>query len=98
MAWVSSRRWPSPTISHEDLVGSCRDCAKFRVWRMPKELGRISSRGIVAMGLFLWDALGVTVHAFDGMDVVGTLGVFESRVHGFDVDAAIGKLGMTRCT
>ena len=42
----------------------------------------------------LWDAFGVAVNAFDGMDIVRALGRFESRIHGFDIQAAIRELWM----
>lgn len=39
----------------------------------------------------------MAVGAFDGVDVVGALGILERCVHGLDVDAAVGELGMARC-
>ena len=43
-------------------------------------------------GLWFGDAVLVAVGAADPVDVVGTFGAGESRVHFFDVDAAVGHL------
>ena len=49
----------------------------------------------VIPGPTLRNAFRVTVGALDRMDIVMAFGVFERRVHGLDVDAAVGELWMT---
>ena len=45
-------------------------------------------------GFDLWNAVPVAVGAADPVDVVGAFCAGEGRVHLFDVDAAVGHLGM----
>ena len=45
-------------------------------------------------GLWLWNAVLMAVVAADPVNVVRALRVCESRVHLFDVDAAVGHLRM----
>lgn len=46
--------------------------------------------------LGFWHSVLMAVGAADPVDIVRALCVGECRVHGFDVDTAIGHLGMTR--
>jgi len=86
-------------VTHEHVVNRVRRAGIRRtIKRFVTRKNSSSARNALYgldFGRFLSrHAFGMAIDAFDKVNVVGTLGGFEGRVHGFDVHATIGELRM----